>query len=78
MDAKMVKVIEAIWGLQKRLPVMVENNNSKLIAVLYTALHLMLLAVIMSLVLVRWVALEIAQKINLKLSAEMDLTFSTN
>jgi hypothetical protein len=74
MDAKMVQIIEAIWEVQKRLSTIVEGRSSKVLFAIYFALHLTLLAVIISLVLVRWIALEI----NSKVSAKMDLTFSTN
>lgn len=58
MDKILVKAIEAVWSLQKRLPVLVENRNNKVTYAVATSvaftLHLTLLAVIIVMVTARW------------------------
>lgn len=81
MDKVMVKAIEAVWTAQKRLPALVDNCNNQItfaLAVsLMFALHIIFLTVIITLVLVRWIATSISQIVKQKIFGQ-DLTFATN
>ena len=64
MDKMMVTAIEAVWTVQKRLPSIFTERKNKVtftvMAALGIAIHLTLLAVIISMVTVQWVALNLA------------------